>query len=61
MWTRRDSTVALHDPLSRHAPYGALANEKWLAEDEPHPAVELGAVAASSDHRRLAGRATRVP
>src|SRR5512132_4341645 len=32
--------------------FRALAHEEWLTEDGPHPAVELGAVAARSGHRR---------
>jgi hypothetical protein len=39
----------------------ALANDAVINEDGPHPAVELGAVAARPELVVLATRAIRVP
>jgi hypothetical protein len=43
------------------SPFGLITHDEWLTEDGPHPAVELGAVAGTSEHRLLVGRATHVP
>jgi hypothetical protein len=40
------------DGAGRRAPFGLLATEQWVAEDEPHSPVELGAGAATCEHRR---------
>jgi hypothetical protein len=56
-------TAATRQPFSRRArvrvsppscrePFRTLAHEEGHTEDGPHPAVELGAVAARSKHRR---------
>jgi hypothetical protein len=42
-------------------PHRALAHERLLTRDGPHPAVELGASPSGESVVVLAGRATRVP
>jgi hypothetical protein len=48
-------------PKGAAAPRSRLANDAVVAEDEPRPAIKLGANGTSVYQRNLTGRATSVP
>jgi hypothetical protein len=64
-WSRRtgapQASATGRDPKGAAAPRSRLANDAVVAEDEPRPAIKLGANGTSVYQRNLTGRATSVP